>query len=117
MRYYHQKASQKKILNVIYFRQNKNYSREKARYVRKNGQRYGQIFGEKLRKKNCIILQGFPGGSDGKESACGTRDLGSITGLERSPGEGNGNLLQYSGLENPMERGLQSMGLQRIGHD
>jgi len=114
MRYYHQKASRKKILNVMYFRQNKNYSREKARYIRKNGQRYWQIFGEKLRKKNCIILQGFPGGSDGKESACCTRDPGSVPGCERSPGEGNGNLLQCSGLENPMERGLQSMGLQRI---
>ena len=51
------------------------------------------------------------------EYACSAGDQGSITGLERSPGEGNGNLLQYSGLENPMERGLQSMGLQRIGHD
>ena len=48
---------------------------------------------------------GFPGGSDGKASACNLGDLGSIPGLERSPGEGNGNLLQYSCLENPMDRG------------
>ena len=46
---------------------------------------------------------GFPGGSAGKESPCNAGDLGSIPGLGRSPGEGNGNLLQYSGLENSME--------------
>ena len=44
-------------------------------------------------------------GSDGKESACNVGDLGLIPGLERSPGEGNGNPLQYSCLENPMDRG------------
>ena len=43
---------------------------------------------------------GFPGGSDGKESAGNLGDLGSIPGLERSPGGGNGNPLQYSCLEN-----------------
>ena len=43
----------------------------------------------------------FPGGSDGKESTCGAGDLGSIPKLGRSPGEGNGNPLQYSCLENP----------------
>ena len=48
---------------------------------------------------------GFPGGSDSKESTCSVGDLGSITGLGRSSGEGNGNLLQYSCLENPMDRG------------
>ena len=51
------------------------------------------------------IIQGFPGGSDGKESACNTGDLGSIPELGRSPGEGNGNPLQYSCLENPMDGG------------
>ena len=45
------------------------------------------------------------GGSDDKESICNARDLDSIPGLGRSPGEGNGNPLQYSCLENPMERG------------
>ena len=44
---------------------------------------------------------GFPSGSDGKESTCNVGDLGSIPGLRRSPGGGHGNLLQYSGLENP----------------
>ena len=48
---------------------------------------------------------GFPRVSDGKESACSAGDLGSIPGLGRSPGEGNGNPLQSSCLENPMGRG------------
>ena len=47
----------------------------------------------------------FSSGSDGKEFACKAGDLGSIPGLERSPGEGNSNPLQYSCLENPMDRG------------
>ena len=48
---------------------------------------------------------GFPGGSDGKESSCNAGNLGLISELGRSPGEGNGNPLQYSCLENPMDRG------------
>ena len=51
------------------------------------------------------LFRGFPGGSDGKESACGAGDLGSIPGLERSPGEGNCYPLKYSCLENSMDRG------------
>ena len=46
---------------------------------------------------------GFPGGSDGKKSACNVGDLGSLPGLGRSPGEGNGYPLKYSGLENSMD--------------
>ena len=46
---------------------------------------------------------GFPGGSDGKASARNAGDLGSIPGLGKSPGEGNGNPLQYSCQENPMD--------------
>ena len=46
-----------------------------------------------------------PNGSDGKESPCHAEDLGSIPGWRRSPGEGNGSPLQYSCLENPMDRG------------
>ena len=45
----------------------------------------------------------FPGSSDDKESTCNAGDLGSIPGLGRSPGEGNGNPLEYSGLENSMD--------------
>ena len=48
---------------------------------------------------------GFRGGADDKESACNAGDLGSIPGLGRSPGEGNGNPLEYSCLENSMDRG------------
>ena len=47
-------------------------------------------------------ILGFPGGSAGKESTCNAGDLGSISGLGRSPGEGKGYPLQYSGLENSM---------------
>ena len=50
-------------------------------------------------------LWGFPGGSEVKASACKAGDPGSIPGSGRSPEEGNGNLLQYSCLENPMDRG------------
>ena len=48
-----------------------------------------------------LAATGFPGGSDSKEPACNAKDLGSIPGLGRSPGEGHGNTLQYSCLENP----------------
>ena len=48
---------------------------------------------------------GFPSGSDGKESACNAGDPGSVSGSQRSPGEGYGNPLHYSCLENPMDRG------------
>ena len=51
------------------------------------------------------IILSFPGGSDGKESACNAEDPGSIPGLGKSPGKGNGNPLQYSCLENPMDGG------------
>ena len=50
------------------------------------------------------LEEGFPGGSDGKQSACNAGDLGSVPGSGRSPGEGNGYPLQYSCLENPMDR-------------
>ena len=49
--------------------------------------------------------KGFPGGSEVKASACNAEDLGLIPESERSPGEGNGNPLQYSCLENPMDGG------------
>ena len=51
------------------------------------------------------MAQGFLGGSNGKESACNAGDPGSIPGSGRSPGEENGNPLQYSCLGNPMDRG------------
>ena len=57
---------------------------------------------------------GFPGGSGGKESACNEGDPGSIPGLGRSPGEGNGYPLQYSCLENSMKRGVWETVVHRV---
>ena len=51
------------------------------------------------------MILDFPGGSDGKASACNAGNLGSIPRLGRCPGEGHGNLLKYSCLENSMDRG------------
>ena len=62
----------------------------------------------------------FPGSSNGKASVYNVGDPGLIPGLGRSPGEGNGNPLQYYCLESPWteEPGrLHSMGSQRVGHD
>ena len=52
-----------------------------------------------------MLAKGFPGGSDGKVSVCNAEDLCSIPGLGKSPGGDHGNPLQYSCLENPMDRG------------
>ena len=74
-----------------------------------------------LYKSTICILYGFPGGPDGKESACSVGDLGLIPGLRRSPGGGDGNPLQYSCLENPhRQRSLvdySSWRHKRVGHD
>ena len=62
----------------------------------------------------------FPRSSGGKESAFSAGDLGSIPRLGRSPGERNGNPLQYACLENPMDRGAWQAtvyGVTRVGHD
>ena len=67
-----------------------------------------------------LTLLCFPGGSEVKASACNIGEMGSISGLGKSPGEGNGNLLQYSCLENPMERGAWQatvQGSQKIDHN
>ena len=56
----------------------------------------------------------FPGDSEDKVSACNVGDPGSIPGLGRSPGEGNGNPLQYSCLENPMDRGAWRAIVHRV---
>ena len=63
---------------------------------------------------------GFPGGSVSKESACNSGDPGLIPGSGSSPGEGNGNPLQYSRLGNPMDRGAWQaivLGVVRVEHD
>ena len=55
--------------------------------------------------QKCVIIMVTTGGSDGKVSACNVGHMGSISGLGRSPGEGNGTPLQYPCLENPMDGG------------
>ena len=59
-------------------------------------------------------IMDFPGGSDGKVSAYNVGDLGSIPGLGRSSGEGNGNPVEYSCLENPMDRGARYLTLHEV---
>ena len=61
----------------------------------------------------CDII-GFPGGSDGKETACNVEDLGLIPGLGRSPRGGHGNPLQYSRLENAMDGGAWQAMVQGV---
>ena len=82
---------------------------------------YGWATREAHTKLSCLkITVGFPAGSEVKVSACNAGDLGLIPGLGRSPGEANGNPLQYSYLENPWTEepgGLQSTGSQRVEHD
>ena len=71
-------------------------------------------------KKIIETKKGFPSGSDGKESAYNMGALDSIPGSERSPGERNGNPLQYSCPENSMDRGgwqITFHGSQRVGHN
>ena len=72
------------------------------------------FLGQKIRWRRdrlpTSVFLGFPGASAGKESSCNAGDLGSIHGLGRSPEEGKGYLIQYSGLEN------STMESQRVGH-
>ena len=73
-----------------------------------------------LLRIHLLSSQGFPCSSVGKESACTAGDLGLIPGLGRSPGEGNGNPLQYFCLENPMDRGAWQAtvhGVVRVRRD
>ena len=70
--------------------------------------------------RSSLCIMRFPGGSGVKVSACNAGDLGSIPGLGRSPGEGNGNSLQYSCLGNSWTEepvSLQSMRSQRVEHN
>ena len=88
-------------------------------YIKLYKETYGTIV--QCSKTNQVIyvnedIQAFSAGSDSKESACNAGDPSSIPGLGRSPGEGHGYLLQYSGLENSMGEetgGLQSMGISK----
>ena len=71
-------------------------------------------------ESSCTVGGDFPGGLEGKVSACNAGDPGSITGLGRSPGEGNGNPLHYSCWKIPWTEEpsrSQSMRLQQVKHD
>ena len=73
-----------------------------------------------LNQVETVFSLGFSGGSDSKESSCNAGDLGLIPESGRSPGEGNGYLLQYSYLGNPMDGGAWRaivMGSQKIRLD
>ena len=70
-------------------------------------------------QESCYLIAMYPS-SVGKESACNTGDPGAIPWSGRSPGEGNGNPLQYSCSENPMDRGTWQVavhGVLRVGHN
>ena len=75
--------------------------RSTSRAISQNDREEISLFQKGRREEECYLT----GGSDGKESACNAGDPGSIHGLGRSPGEGNGKPLHYSCLENPMDRG------------
>ena len=68
----------------------------------------------KIKRPSFNRARSFPSGSDGKESACNAGGLGSITGSRRFPGEGNGHPLQYSCLENSLDRGACWATVQRV---
>ena len=67
-----------------------------------------------LLRYKLVLTTGFAGGSDGKESSCNAGDLDLIPGLGRSPGGGHGNPLQYSCLENPIDRGAWQATVHRV---
>ena len=69
---------------------------------------------ECLTQQKYIFSWGFPDGLESKESACNAGDLGSIPGLGKSPGERNGNPLQYACLGNPMDRGAWQATVHRV---
>ncbi|XDA80437.1 hypothetical protein R6Z07F_010419 [Ovis aries] len=73
-----------------------------------------QISIQAKRTQGFPVFLGFPSGSDGKESAINAGDLGLIPGLGRSSGEGHGNPLQYSCLENPHDRGAWWATVYRV---
>ena len=81
---------------------------------------WASVHGVQKSRRDLVTKQGFPGGAEVKASACNVGDLGSIPGSGRFPGEGNGNPLQYSCLENPMDGGTwwaTVHGSQRVRHD
>ena len=76
-----------------------------AKEIKKRWKEYKEELYKKALNDQITMIVNFHGGSDGKASAYNAGDLGLIPGWGRSPGEGNGNPLQYSCLENPMDGG------------
>ena len=72
------------------------------------------LFSKVIAPAMYILDWGFPGGSNSKKSTCNAGDPGSVLGSRRSPGEGNGNPLQYSCLEKPMDRGAWRATVHRV---
>ena len=85
-----------------------------VRFSLHNINNFVQVFQFFKRNRPFLFLGSFPGSSDGKASAYNAEDPGSIPGSGRSPGEGNGNPLQYSCLENPMDRGAWWATIHRV---
>ena len=84
------------------------------------GMREWSVFSWSVYVSSVMLLCGLPFSSNGKEPTCDAGDQGLIPGLGSSSGEGNGNPLQYSCLENSMDREawrVQSMGSQKVRHD
>ena len=93
--------SKKKDTNVLRYKIEIDLQKQKTNLWLPKG-KVGKGY---IRGLGLIYIYYFPSGSDSKESACNSGDPGLIPGLGRSPGEGNGNTLQYSCLENPMDGG------------
>ena len=87
--------------------------------MRAPGAKHSQTreIGEGRRDSTHTLKYGFSGGSVVKNPPANAGDVGSVPGSGRSPGEGNSNPLQHPCLENLRDRGLQSMGSQRVGND
>ena len=85
----------------------KEFVKEKGEKALADSKLWPDLWEGSLRSYHTGTLEkeGFPGGSEGKESTCNAGDPGSIPGLGRSPGESNGSPLQYPCLENSMDRG------------
>ena len=98
----------------IYFPENKTFFKQKMSMIKKKLQYFF------LKKSKTKVKPSYPHSSVGKESACNVGGLGSISGMGRSPREGNGRLVLYSCLENPMDRGVwraKIYGVPRVRHD
>ena len=98
----------------LFVKQNQTHRLQKINSRLPKGKKANLEFLNQSLKVQHIESMGFPGGSNGKESACSAGDSGLIPGSGRSPGEENGNPLQYFCLENPMDRGAWQAIVYRV---